>query len=182
MEYSRSGQRPDLRQKIEKALNGQGKYNGKKIFMPQSLAKVYIHLVFSTKKQTEIIDPDIETELYPYMAKLFSECNSPCIVINGTSNHIHCLFVLSRKFTISQVVEKVKKTSSKWIKTKDAKYKSFYWQNGYGAFSISQSHVDFVKKYIANQKQHHAKSNFRQEFIKLLKKYNVEYDERYMWD
>ena len=150
--------------------------------MPQSLAKVYVHLVFSTKNQVNIIDPDIENELHPYMAKLFRECDSPSITINSTSNHIHNLFLLSRKFTISQVVEKVKKTSSKWIKTKGDQYKSFYWQNGYGAFSISQTHIDAVKKYISNQKQHHKKTSFKEEYIKLLEKYRIEYDERYVWD
>jgi len=148
----------------------------------QSLAKVYVHLVFSTKNQREIIDADIEKELHPYMAKLFRECDSPSIIINGASNHIHNLFLLSRKFTISQVVEKVKKTSSKWIKTKGKQYKSFYWQNGYGAFSISQSHVDVVKKYISDQKPHHTKTSFKDEYIKLLQKYGIEYDERYVWD
>ena len=150
--------------------------------MPQSLSKVYVHLVFSTKKQVNIIDADIENELHRYMAKLFRECDSPGIIINSTSNHIHNLFLLSRKFTISQVVEKGKKTSSKWIKTKGELYKSFYWQNGYGTFSISQSHVDVVKKYISNQKQHHKKISFKEEYIKLLEKYGIEYDERYVWD
>jgi REP element-mobilizing transposase RayT len=150
--------------------------------MPQSLAKVNIHLVFSTKKQVKIIDPDIEIELYPYMAKLFRECDSPALIINGTENHLHSLFLLSRKFTISQVVEKVKKTSSKWIKTKGEKYKSFFWQNGYGAFSISQSHVEIVRNYISNQKPHHRQVTFQEEYIRLLKKYEIEYDERYVWD
>ena len=150
--------------------------------MPQSLTKVYVHLVFSTKNQINIINPDIENELHPYMAKLFRECDSPSIIINNTPNHIHNLFLLSRKFTISQVVEKVKKTSSKWIKTKGDHYKSFYWQNGYGAFSISQSHVDSVKKYISNQKLHHNMTSFKEEYIKLLEKYGIEYDERYVWD
>jgi REP element-mobilizing transposase RayT len=150
--------------------------------MPQSLSKVYIHLVFSTKNQIEIIDPDIEKELYPYMATLFRECDSPAIIINGVSNHVHNLFLLSRKFAISQVVENVKKKSSKWIKTKGERYKSFYWQNGYGTFSVSRTHVDVVKKYILNQKSHHAKTSFQGEYRKLLDKYKIKYDERYVWD
>ena len=150
--------------------------------MPQSLSKVYVHLVFSTKHQIDIIDPEIENELHPYMAKLFRECDSPCIIINSTTDHIHTFFRLSRKFTIAQVVEKVKKTSSKWIKTKGDKYSEFYWQNGYGAFSISQSHVESVKQYIATQKQHHQKTTFKEEYLRLLKKYEIEYDERYVWD
>ena len=150
--------------------------------MPQSLSKLYAHLVFSTKNQMDIIQPDIEPELHPYIAKLCRECDSPCIAINNTQNHIHILLVLSRKYSISQIAENVKKTSSKWIKTKGPQYKSFYWQSGYGVFSISQSHVDSVKEYIAKQKEHHQKTSFREEYLKLLKRFNIEYDERYMWD
>lgn len=150
--------------------------------MPQSLSKVYVHLVFSTKHQMEIIDPHIEQELYPYMSKICRECDSPCLTINSVPNHIHLLILLSRKVTISQVVEKIKKTSSKWIKTKGSKYQHFYWQNGYGAFSISQSHINIVKKYIANQKIHHQKTNFKDEYRKLLNKFEIEFDEKYVWD
>lgn len=146
------------------------------------MAKIYVHLVFSTKNQEKMIDPGIEYELHPYLAKLFRECDSTSIMINSTPDHIHNLFLLSRKFTISQVVEKVKKRSSKWIKTKGEAYRSFYWQNGYGAFSISQAHVNIVKKYISNQKPHHERTTFKEEYIQLLKKYHIEYDERYVWD
>ena len=150
--------------------------------MSQSLAQVYIHLVFSTKHQRNLIDPKIERELHPYLAKLFRECDSPSLCIDGTENHIHCLFSLARRITVSQVVEKVKKTSSKWIKSKGERYRNFYWQGGYGAFSISPSGVKEVIRYIANQKRHHIRQTFREEFINILDKHGVEYDERYMWD
>ena len=150
--------------------------------MPQSLSKLYVHLVFSTKHQQKLIDPGIEQELHPYMAKLFRECDSPSLAINSHWNHIHNFFLLSRKFTISQIVEIVKKASSKWIKTKGKKYHAFYWQNGYGAFSVSDSHINAVKNYISIQKQHHQVKSFKDEYIALLKEYNIDYDERYLWE
>ncbi|MBD3374708.1 IS200/IS605 family transposase [candidate division KSB1 bacterium] len=150
--------------------------------MPQSLGKLYTHLVFSTKHQQDMINTDIENELYPYMFHIFREFDSPCLAMNGAPNHLHCLFLLSRKEPLCKVVEYVKKRSSKWIKSKGEKYKDFYWQNGYGAFSISGSHVSTVKMYIAKQKQHHAKNSFQEEYIKLLKRYEIEYDERYIWE
>ena len=150
--------------------------------MPQSLSKVYLHAVFSTKYRKELINPSIENELYPYMAKIFRECDSPSLIINGTRNHIHILFAQSRKVAICKIIEDIKKSSSKWIKTKGPEYRDFYWQSGYGVFSVGWSNLDIVRKYIANQKQHHQKRSFKSEYIQLLTKYNVEYDERYVWD
>ncbi len=150
--------------------------------MPQSLSSILIHLVFSTKHREAILKPEIETELYPYLATVFRECKSPSLLINGTADHIHALFALHRTWAVADVVEEVKKRSSKWIKTKDAEFENFAWQAGYGAFSIGQSNVPVVKKYIANQKAHHQKRKFKDEFRGLLGKYEIEYDERYVWD
>jgi putative transposase len=150
--------------------------------MPQSLAKIYIHLVYSTKNRVNLIDEEIEKELFPYIAKIFRENDSPSLAINAAGNHVHSIFLLSRKVALCDVIEEVKKSSSKWIKTKGAQYKKFYWQNGYGAFSVSQSHVDAVKKYIARQKIHHRKRSFTVEYLELLEKYKVQFDERYVWD
>jgi putative transposase len=121
--------------------------------MPQSLAVVLIHLVFSTKNRQPWILPEIEPELHPYMATVFRSLDSPTLTINGTSNHVHVLFRLGRKIALAKVVEEIKTSSSKWIKTKGPDYQDFYWQNGYGAFSIGQSGVESLKKYIANQKE-----------------------------
>ena len=150
--------------------------------MPQSLAKIYIHLVFSTKNREPLIDSSIEKELFPYLAKVFRECDSPSLAINSAYDHIHCLFLLSRKFPVCDVIEEIKKSSSKWIKTKGSQYSNFYWQNGYGAFSIGQSGIENVKRYIARQKEHHRRKTFKEEYLQFLKKYEVEYDERYVWD
>jgi putative transposase len=150
--------------------------------MPQSLASVLIHLVFSTKHRQPFITPAIETELHKYMATVFRGCDSPALLVGGYEDHIHALFLLSRKWAIADVVEEVKTSSSKWIKTKGAEFRQFHWQSGYGAFSVSQSNVEKVKNYIANQKEHHGKQSFQNEFREFLEKHGVEYDERYVWD
>lgn len=150
--------------------------------MSQSLAVVLVHLVFSTKNRETAIHPEIEGELHPYMATVFRTLESPSLAINGTSDHIHALFRLGRKIALAKVIEEIKTSSSKWIKTKGPEYGGFHWQNGYGAFSVGQSGVAAVKKYIANQKEHHRRKTFQEEFREFLAKYQVEYDERYVWD
>ena len=150
--------------------------------MPQSLSSVLIHLIFSTKNREPFITPAIESELYPYMATIFRELKSPSLTIDGTSDHVHTLFALSRTITIAELVEAVKTSSSKWIKTKDRKFKNFHWQKGYGAFSIGQSNVADLKRYIGSQKQHHRRVSFQEEYRNFLKRYEIEFDERYVWD
>jgi REP element-mobilizing transposase RayT len=150
--------------------------------MPQSLAKILVHVIFSTKHRQPLIKPEIEIELFKYMASICREYESPALIINGNADHVHILIFLSRKMALSELLEKVKKSSSKWIKTKGTFYKNFYWQNGYGAFSIGQSGVEAVKEYIAKQKEHHRGKTFQEEYRAFLKKYQIEYDERYVWD
>ena len=150
--------------------------------MPQSLSSILIHLIFSTKNREPIITPEIEVELYPYMASIFKAIKSPALIINGTADHVHRLFSLSRVITIADLVEEVKTDSSKWIKTKSKQFKQFHWQNGYGAFSIGQWQVPAAKRYIGRQKEHHRRIDFQDEYRKFLKLYRVEYDERYVWD
>jgi len=116
------------------------------------------------------------------MASIFKALKSPALIINGTSDHLHTLFSLSRVATVADVVEEVKTESSKWIKRKGIEFRNFHWQSGYGAFSIGQSQVSTVKRYIGRQKQHHRRVTFQDEYRKFLKAYGVEYDERYVWD
>jgi putative transposase len=150
--------------------------------MPQSLSSILIHLVFSTKNRARSITPDIEPELYPYLATVFRNADSPTLTIGGTADHLHILFSLSRTKTVAEIVKDVKADSSEWIKTKGAEFSNFYWQSGYGSFSIGQSSVAKCVAYIARQKEHHKKQSFKSEFRGLLKKYEVPYDERYVWD
>ena len=150
--------------------------------MPQSLSSILIHLVFSTKNREPFITPAIESELHPYMAKILRELKSPSLVINGTTDHLHILFSLSRVIKVADLVEEVKTESFKWIKTKGREFRNFHWQRGYGAFSIGQSNVAALKRYIRNQKQHHRRVTFQDEYRKFLKAYGIEFDERYVWD
>ena len=150
--------------------------------MPQSLSKVYLHITFSTKNRENNIDELIQYRLFEYLGGICKglECNP--VSINGVEDHVHILCLLSRKVSQSKLLEQLKKDSSKWIKTIDKKYSTFYWQNGFGVFSVNPSEIDVVKDYINNQKIHHKKRSFKDEFRAFLKKYNVEYDERYVWD
>ena len=150
--------------------------------MPQSLAAVYVHLVYSAKNREPLIRPEIEEELRCYHAGILRELDSPMLCSNGTADHVHILLRLGRKASIAELVEELKKSSSKWIKTKGPQYQNFYWQSGYGAFSIGQSGIANLKKYIANQKEHHRKKTFQDEFRAFLAKYEIPYDERYVWD
>ena len=150
--------------------------------MPQSLSSILIHLIFSTKNREPFLTPEIDAELYPYMASILKALKSPALIINGTSDHLHTLFSLSRVATVADVVEEVKTESSKWIKRKGIEFRNFHWQSGYGAFSIGQSQISTVKRYIRRQKQHHRRITFQDEYRKFLKAYDVKYDERYVWD
>ena len=150
--------------------------------MPQSLSSILIHLVFSTKNREPFITPAIETELHPYMAKIFRELKSPSLTIDSTSDHVHILFSLGRVIKVADLVEEIETESSKWIKTKGREFRNFHWQRGYGAFAIGQSNVAALKRYIRNQKQHHRRVTFQDEYRKFLKAYGIEYDERYVWD
>ncbi|WP_310993532.1 IS200/IS605 family transposase [Aequorivita marina] len=150
--------------------------------MGQSLVKNYIHIVFSTKYRQALILPPVEKELHSYLGGICNNHDSQVIKVGGYVDHVHILCKLSQKIALMKLVEVVKSHSSKWIKTKGAGYKNFYWQNGYGAFSVNPSQVDIVIAYIANQHEHHRKRTFQNEFRAFLKKYKMDYDERYVWD
>lgn len=150
--------------------------------MGQSLVKMYAHIIFSTKHRQNIIDDEIAEDLFAYIGGICKnlECNP--IMVGGYQNHIHILCTLSKKIALMTLLERVKANSSKWAKTKGDKYKDFYWQNGYGCFSVNPSGVDIVKSYISNQKEHHKQKSFEEEYLKFLEEYQVEYDEKYVWD
>ncbi len=150
--------------------------------MPQSLSSVLIHLVFSTKNRQTFITPVIEPELFKYLATELRNMDCPSLAINGTTDHVHILFALSRTMTIANIVKSIKGSTSRWIKTRSTELRSFEWQAGYGAFSIGRSQVEQVTRYIARQKVHHRKLSFQDEFRLLLRKYEVPYDEKYLWD
>ena len=151
--------------------------------MPQSLAKVVIHIVFSTKhRKPWLQDPEIRKELYAYMATILKALESPAILISGVEDHVHILCQLSRNYPIKKIVEEVKTEPSKWMKKKGAGYTDFYWQGGYGVFSVSESNVEEVKRYISNQQEHHKTMTFQEEYRYLCQRHGIEIDERYVWD
>ena len=149
--------------------------------MGQSLVKNYLHIVFSTKNRKPLIDEGIENELYSYLAGICNKLECYPIKVGGYTNHVHVLCNLSKKMALVKLMEELKSHSSKWIKTKGDKYSNFYWQDGYGAFSVNPREVEVVVKYIENQKEHHRKKSFQEEFVAFLEKYNVEFDEKYVW-
>jgi putative transposase len=151
--------------------------------MSQSLAKIWSHLIFSTKERYPFLsDRHVRDELHAYMASILRNHGCPTLQIGGVDDHIHALFVLSKNSSIAQVVYEVKRGSSKWIKTQRPEFKKFHWQNGYGAFSVSQSHVEQVRRYTLRQEQHHRKVTFKDEYREFLRRYDVRYDEQYVWD
>ena len=150
--------------------------------MSQSLVKNYVHIVFSTKNREPIIYSEIEKELYAYIIGICKDLESPIIQIGGYYDHIHILCSLSRKIALMKLLEEMKSHSSKWIKTKGEKYENFYWQHGYGAFSVDSNDVTKIVKYIKNQKKHHSEKSFKEEYKLLLKDNDMDYDERYVWD
>jgi putative transposase len=148
----------------------------------QSLAKIYIHLIFSTKNRERLLRDDIRPGLYAYIGGILRDLDSPALEIMGEPEHMHILFLLSRTQTISDVVGQVKRGSSAWLKTKQPSYHQFHWQNGFGALSVSQSAVEEVREYIRNQREHHKRVTFQDEFRAFLQRYEVEFDEQYVWD
>ncbi len=150
--------------------------------MSQSLSKVYVHIVFSTKHRANHLDDKIEGKMHEYLGGICKGLECYPIRIGGYQDHVHILCLLSRKIAPMKLVEELKKQSSKWIKKMADLYSDFYWQDGYGIFSINPTETDKVIEYIEKQHEHHKKKNFQDEFRSFLKKYEVDYDERYVWD
>lgn len=152
--------------------------------MPQSLAKVLIHIVYSTKgRRAWLKDEKLRSQLFAYKATILRDnVDSPALIVNGVEDHIHALCLLSRKFAIMKVIEEAKTETTKWIKKQGKEYADFHWQLGYGVFSVSESNAPQVKRYIANQVEHHQKMSFQDEYRALCKRHGIEIDERYVWD
>jgi putative transposase len=142
-------------------------------------------MVFSTKDRRPFIDPDIRPRLHAYMAEILRDTEPPqsqAYRVGGVADHVHIAATLPRTVTIAKLFEIVKKESSSWIKRQGAQYQDFYWQNGYGNFSVGPSQLDQLIRYIDNQEEHHKTVGFLDEFRKLLAKYPIAFDERYVWD
>jgi len=150
--------------------------------MGQSLVQNYIHIVFSTKYRQHLIHPPYEEELHQYLAGICKELDCPALRVGGYTDHVHVLCKLSKNIALFLLVKELKMSSSKWMKTRHETLSNFYWQNGYGAFSVNPSEVDRVITYIQNQHEHHRRKTFQEEYKAFLIKYRVDFDERYVWD
>jgi len=141
-----------------------------------------VHYVFSTKHRQKLITPELEARLWPYMGGSARENNMKAISIGGTGDHIHMLLSLPATISVAKAVQLIKGGSSKWVHDQFAQYRDFAWQEGYGAFTIGISQSDETISYIQRQKEHHRKTSFQDEFLKILKKHGIEYEEKYIWD
>ncbi|MBQ4406817.1 MAG: IS200/IS605 family transposase [Bacteroidales bacterium] len=150
--------------------------------MPQSLCKNYIHLVFSTKERKDLIPVDLLEGFFHYIGGVVNGIGCKAIIVGGIENHVHILFELARTMALSNVVNKIKSNSSKWIRHEQGVF-DFGWQDGYGAFSVGQSNVEVVRKYIMDQREHHqTEEDYQTEFRRYCQIYKINYDERYVWD
>jgi REP element-mobilizing transposase RayT len=150
--------------------------------MSQSLARLHIHLIFSTKNRLPLIHESIRPALHAYLAVVFQDLQCPASIINSVDDHLHVLFLLGRSQAVCDVVEKAKTASSKWTKRQGKVFAGFSWQTGYGVFSVSESQHETVQRYIARQAEHHRRSTFQDEYRAFLERHRVVYDERYVWD
>ncbi|MES2982906.1 MAG: IS200/IS605 family transposase [Verrucomicrobiota bacterium] len=151
--------------------------------MSQSLSRIYLHIVFSTKdRQPFLLDSELRKSLHAYIAGTMKQLDCIPVEIGGVEDHIHILCLLPRARTVADVVKETKRLSTRWLQEQDLTVKDFHWQSGYGVFSVSQSSVNAVTEYITNQEEHHRKVSFQDEYRAFLKKHAVDFDEKYVWD
>ncbi len=150
--------------------------------MPQSLAFVLVHIIFSTKDRAPLITSALQPELHAYLSTVARNVNCECYRTGGVEDHVHLAIRLARTIKIAELIEELKTSSSKWIKTKAPGLQNFAWQKGYGAFSLSPNDREDLIKYIDRQKEHHEKVTFQEEYRRYLQAYGMDFDERYVWD
>jgi putative transposase len=150
--------------------------------MPQSLSKVLLHMVFSTKNREQTIPEHLRAKLHAYLAGVCRAKGAEAYRVGGTANHVHVACSLPRTLSMAKLVEEIKKPSSIWMKQHEGGNPNFSWQAGYGIFSLGQSQLPALLQYIDNQEEHHRNKGFKEELLEFLEKYGVDYDERYLWD
>ena len=154
-----------------------------KIAMPQSLSQIWVHIIFSTKYRSPfLLDRNVRQKVHAYLAGICHQLKSPALIVGGIEDHVHILCNQSKNIALKDLVQNLKQDSSKWIKREWRNLNYFYWQRGYGAFSVNPAQVDRVRNYIANQEEHHRKVGFKNEFRAFLERFQVAYDEHYVWD
>jgi len=151
--------------------------------MPQSLARIYLHLVYSTKQRKSFLsDDEFRARTHRYLAGICRNLKCPALIVGGVEDHVHILCRFGKNIEVADLIRDLKRDSSKWVKSEQSQLADFHWQEGYGAFSVSPAHVDALKEYIANQQTHHRRETFQEEFRRVCRKYGIEIDERYVWD
>lgn len=150
--------------------------------MAQSLSKILLHLVFSTKDRRQSIPAELRGELHAYLAEACRALGCDAFRVGGTRDHVHIACSLPRTMSVAKLLEEIKKTSSAWMKARDPRCRDFAWQAGYGAFSLGHSQLKALKRYIDAQVEHHRSRAFRDELVELLQRYEIAYDESYLWD
>ena len=150
--------------------------------MPQSLTKLYVHLVFSTRKRRPFLSDAIRPRVHAYLATIIRNLDSPWVVVGGVADHVHILFDMGKMHAPVEFVEQVKRESSKFIKTLGPEYKEFFWQRGYGMFSVGPADRDDAENYVRDQEEHHRTKTFQEEFRAFLERYGIACDEQYVWD
>ena len=150
--------------------------------MSQSLACLHVHLVFSTKNREPWLTTDLCPRLYPFIGGIVRGRKSVLVEVGGVADHIHLLVSLARDISVAEMVRDVKSVSSQWVHQELPGRHAFGWQAGYGAFAVSKSNVEAVREYIRNQAEHHKLRTFQDEFRDFLRRHEIEWDERYVWD
>lgn len=148
--------------------------------MAHTAGNLVVHLIFSTKGRRPLITREIRADLFAYLGGIIREMRGTALIINGTADHVHMLIRIRPVQALAEIARVVKSNSSRWAREKWNN--RFAWQTGYGAFSVSESNVPAVSRYIAGQEEHHRKRTFQEEYVAFLKKNKIEYDERYIWD
>lgn len=150
--------------------------------MAHTYTSLLVHLIFSTKDRRPFIDAELGPRLFAYMGGILREIGSTPVLINGPADHVHALATLPSTLALSDLMRVLKTNSSRWVHEQWPHRKDFAWQGGYGAFSVSRSNADDVERYIAGQEEHHQQVSFQEEFLAFLKRHNVPFDPRYVWD
>jgi putative transposase len=150
--------------------------------MSHSYSRLLVHLIFSTKNRQPLITDNIREELHAYLIGILRNLESPSIRLNSTDDHIHILFLQSKNKALENIVEEIKRGSSKWIKTKGPEFSDFYWQTGYAAFSVGQKGIDNVVAYISNQQEHHKSLSYIDEIKDMFQKLGLDFDEKHFFD
>ena len=150
--------------------------------MAHTFTHLLTHIIFSTKDRQPLLDADLKARLFPYLGGIIRAHDGKALIINGPTDHVHILASLAAKHSLSDLMRELKADSTGWIHKNVSNQKSFAWQIGYGAFSVSHSNSAEVENYIVNQEEHHRRISFQGEFVAFLKKHKIPYDERYIWE